>query len=877
MAQHQSQNSEDTELYDPNQIQGGNVSQLTSGVRVPSQSTQGNMIMHQHISVNSKGSYASQRGTVSQGHAAVQGSSQNIQGNLPVHLQGMTNMSQGGLVSQVPTIVGGPYPNISGNAYVPESVPTCTSLQSAYLTNSQGQINSSMVQPMSPRGQLQHNLSRESQDEIRDWLTSRPSFSDRTFQERNMNTYSAYKARKASQKNSPVKAATQERIMVQQTENVMVSTDPYAFHGSQSQGLYQPNPAEINTAGVTVPTHHNPIPPLHHDTPVSTRKKRRPATRKKVTTRTRQHPIAKVHFSDQITTTASAAIETGAVIGQSTRMPMHSPSTSSSSDKSPRVPPLHRSSFTTPVMQSPHPPSVLAPPTSLHHTPGRSRMTDTTPSSTSAPEVDLNWVFTPSPDLTALVNLTEKSDVQQKNAIVAQMSGQPSFEIVSKIAVTGTMVKHFILREKYHGGVRKGYVVEEEEDKADIRTKYQTEVIPPVDYISPSRSTSTVSTGDLGDISSFSSGSIRSNMERSGSSLETTASLSSTVAPPVDTSRGMAVSSTTAESDIVMTTGNTGRDKNVITIAPLPSVTSTSTAPPKGQLKCSTPREDTHKGTPSLSPKQSLPSSVEADHSPQEASTIEKSGSRLFDETHQSSDLFAGTSEASADKGDTEGGKEDPVADEEGGDASGRGKKQKKTVVKRGRGRPRRTTAAAVQEVEVLEEDEADEEEKDKGDNVEEKSTSGSDKVSISCRPKPKKRRTDLTLNERYKVLKLLDQKLTQKEVGLRMVCSQSQVSRVSRNKEKILKLYNSSLNNDRRRQRNSKAPDVEEALLQWYRKNKCDKSLLTAQLLAEKSVELAKKLNYDDFVPSNGWISRWKLKYNLLIQRPQKGKDSED
>ncbi|KAK3105884.1 hypothetical protein FSP39_007808 [Pinctada imbricata] len=107
--------------------------------------------------------------------------------------------------------------------------------------------------------------------------------------------------------------------------------------------------------------------------------------------------------------------------------------------------------------------------------------------------------------------------------------------------------------------------------------------------------------------------------------------------------------------------------------------------------------------------------------------------------------------------------------------------------------------------------------------------------------------------------------------------CSQGQISGVRRNREKIMNLYNSTLNYERKRQRSGKAPDVEEALIQWYRDNKSDKNLLTGQLLAEKSVELARKLNHDDFVPTNGWISRWKLKYNLLLHRSQKGKDSGD
>jgi hypothetical protein len=124
--------------------------------------------------------------------------------------------------------------------------------------------------------------------------------------------------------------------------------------------------------------------------------------------------------------------------------------------------------------------------------------------------------------------------------------------------------------------------------------------------------------------------------------------------------------------------------------------------------------------------------------------------------------------------------------------------------------------------------------------------------------PNPnKKARTDLPLKDRFEVIKLSDQKLTQVEIAKRMGCSQGQVSRILKNREDILQRISENCDGDRKRQRTGKEPEVQSALKTWFRDSRVKNAPINQDLLAIKAKEFAGKMDKPDFTPSNGWISR--------------------
>ena len=70
-----------------------------------------------------------------------------------------------------------------------------------------------------------------------------------------------------------------------------------------------------------------------------------------------------------------------------------------------------------------------------------------------------------------------------------------------------------------------------------------------------------------------------------------------------------------------------------------------------------------------------------------------------------------------------------------------------------------------------------------------------------------KRKRNDLALSERYRVVELLEQGKSQADVAKSVGCSQSQFSRISRSRDAVRTEYEANLNPDRKRHRSGKAP----------------------------------------------------------------------
>ncbi|XP_036272445.1 tigger transposable element-derived protein 3 [Pipistrellus kuhlii] len=128
-----------------------------------------------------------------------------------------------------------------------------------------------------------------------------------------------------------------------------------------------------------------------------------------------------------------------------------------------------------------------------------------------------------------------------------------------------------------------------------------------------------------------------------------------------------------------------------------------------------------------------------------------------------------------------------------------------------------------------------------------------------------KKKLHALSLAEKIQVLELLDEsKMSQSEVARRFQVSQPQISRICKNKEKLLADWCSgTANRERKRKRESKYSSIDEALLCWYHIARAEAWDVTGPRLLHKAKELAHIMG-QDFVPSIGWLVRWKRRNNV-------------
>lgn len=134
-----------------------------------------------------------------------------------------------------------------------------------------------------------------------------------------------------------------------------------------------------------------------------------------------------------------------------------------------------------------------------------------------------------------------------------------------------------------------------------------------------------------------------------------------------------------------------------------------------------------------------------------------------------------------------------------------------------------------------------------------------------------KKKLHALSLAEKVQVLALLaESKLSQSEVARRFRVSQPQISRICKNRDKLLADWRSgTANRQRKRKRESKYSGLDEALLGWFRLARARAGDVTGPVLLQKAKELADRAG-QAFVPSIGWLVRWKRRNNVcMVPRP--------
>ncbi|XP_072918194.1 uncharacterized protein [Hemitrygon akajei] len=132
-----------------------------------------------------------------------------------------------------------------------------------------------------------------------------------------------------------------------------------------------------------------------------------------------------------------------------------------------------------------------------------------------------------------------------------------------------------------------------------------------------------------------------------------------------------------------------------------------------------------------------------------------------------------------------------------------------------------------------------------------------------------RKKQKELTLSEKIQVLELLQrQKISQMEVARRFGVTQPVISRLIKNKEKVMMEWHSNSNPDRKRKREGRESDVDTALFQWFQIAKAQHVAISDDVLAAKAKSLAEAMQIRTFIPTVGWISRWKARHNAFSQQ---------
>ena len=91
--------------------------------------------------------------------------------------------------------------------------------------------------------------------------------------------------------------------------------------------------------------------------------------------------------------------------------------------------------------------------------------------------------------------------------------------------------------------------------------------------------------------------------------------------------------------------------------------------------------------------------------------------------------------------------------------------------------------------------------------------------------------------------------------------------SRLVKNKHELTEALESGGNQRRKRMREGKEEDVGKALFLWFEQKTAQVAHLSGPVLKQKASDLARAQG-SDFFPSDGWLSRWKVRHNVVFRK---------
>lgn len=131
-----------------------------------------------------------------------------------------------------------------------------------------------------------------------------------------------------------------------------------------------------------------------------------------------------------------------------------------------------------------------------------------------------------------------------------------------------------------------------------------------------------------------------------------------------------------------------------------------------------------------------------------------------------------------------------------------------------------------------------------------------------------KPKRNYLTLKKKVEVIKVSEKNrgMSLRELGQQFDCGKTQIAKILKTKESILSMYESNASSSRvlTNGRQCVYDDVNKSLYEWYTLA-CSKNIFPmGPQLIEKAKQIATCLGRDEFKGSNGWLEKWKKRFNI-------------
>ena len=131
-----------------------------------------------------------------------------------------------------------------------------------------------------------------------------------------------------------------------------------------------------------------------------------------------------------------------------------------------------------------------------------------------------------------------------------------------------------------------------------------------------------------------------------------------------------------------------------------------------------------------------------------------------------------------------------------------------------------------------------------------------------------RRKRNELPLQKKVELIKKAD---ANPSFGIRKLaelfeCGRTQVSVILKSRAKFLDLYESNASSKlvRKRERTAQYTDINVALHEWFVLATSKNIYPDGPLLSCKAKEIAERMGISEFKASNGWLHKWKQRYNI-------------
>ena len=125
------------------------------------------------------------------------------------------------------------------------------------------------------------------------------------------------------------------------------------------------------------------------------------------------------------------------------------------------------------------------------------------------------------------------------------------------------------------------------------------------------------------------------------------------------------------------------------------------------------------------------------------------------------------------------------------------------------------------------------------------------------------KSRKNLTFSQKLEILKE-GGKSSQRAVAAKFGVSLGVVNRVIKRKLELETLAENNCNHAAKRVKNSINEDLNEQVWEWFVAARSKNIPVSGPILQEKALNIATELGQTDFKASNGWLEKFRLRYNI-------------